>query len=88
MQSVDVTKRWKRSERDSTRFKSRNGDMLTDLNKRNAELAIRLEQARKRLREAEAMLDPFRATVSELEAIKMNIQTRLNVWWNEYEGRR
>ena len=69
-------------------FRSRNGDTLNDLNHSVNELQKLLDEKRRALRLEEMRLVPMRKIVDEIESRLVNVRTRLNVWWGEYEGRR
>jgi hypothetical protein len=65
-------------------FKSRNGDTLAALSERQESINAHLKVAREDLRLAELKLQPLRDIVSEAEAVRCNIDTRLNIWWFEF----
>ena len=71
---------------DRMTWKCRNGDCLADLIQRKKDLDVALKRTIEKMDEAIKALKPFAEQVASIDNAMMNVSTRLNIWWNEFNG--
>jgi len=67
------------------KFKARNGDTLEDLNEQFARADSLVTVLRFDLEREMATLLPLKERLESAISLKINLATRLNVWWREWK---